>query len=206
MPGAMAPPEVLARPRDGVEGGGRAQVHDDARPPVEVIGADGVGDAIGADLLGVVVEDRHARAHAGLEHDTGHVEPPARHLAQRGRDAGHRRRHRHAGHHLVDVHAVEVEQLREQQGVLVGGALGDGRQPPVMGETGRLGRDGRRGAAPRGRVVAGAEREQADHRFGVPHVDGEQHGQSSTRSSPRSSTGAEWVMAPTEMRSAPAAA
>ena len=158
------------------------------------------------DLLGVVVEDGHARAHAGLEHDAGHVEPPARHLAQGGGDARHRRRHRHARDHLVDVHAVEVEQLREQQGVLVGGAVGDRRQPPVVGEPGRLGRYRWGGAAPGGGIVAGAEREQADDGLGVPHVDGQQHGQSSTRSSPRSRTGAEWVMAPTEIRSAPAAA
>ena len=123
-----------------------------------------------------------------------------------GGDARHRRGHRHARHHLVDVHAVEVEQLRQQQGVLVGGPVGDRRQPPVVGEPGRLGRDGRGGAAPGGGVVTGPEREQPDDGFGVPHVDGEQHGQSSTRSRPRSSTGAEWVMAPTEMRSAPAAA
>ena len=108
--------------------------------------------------------------------------------------------------HLVDVHPVEVEQLRQQQGVLVGRAIGHRRQPPVVGEPDRFGRDRRGGAAPGGGIVARPQREQADDRLGVPHVDGEQHGQSSTRSSPRSSIGAEWVMAPTEIRSAPAAA
>ena len=43
--------EVLALGADGLERRGRAEVDDDRRPAVEVEGADGVGDAVGADLL-----------------------------------------------------------------------------------------------------------------------------------------------------------
>ena len=99
-----------------------------------------------------------------------------------------------------------VEQLRQQQGVLIGGAVVDCRQPPVVPQPGRLGRGGRGGAAVGGGIVAGAEGEETDHRLGVADVDGEQHVQSSTASRPRSNTGAEWVSAPTDNRSAPAAA
>ena len=61
--------EVLAGRADGFDRVGGAEVDDDRRPAVEVVGADGVGDAVGADLARVVVQDRHARLRAGLEHD-----------------------------------------------------------------------------------------------------------------------------------------
>ena len=93
--------------------------------------------------------------------------------------------------------------------------VGDGREPPVVGEA--RGAVGSRSVpmpnptpslGDRHRLGAVA-RVQADHRLGVAHVDGEQHAQPSPparrppsvqiRSRPRSSTGAEWVSAPTEM-------
>ena len=61
------------------------------------------------------------------------------HLAQLGRHVGHRRAHRDARDRRRDVEALEVEQLGEQHGVLVGGAGGDGREPPVVGEAARRG-------------------------------------------------------------------
>ena len=54
----------------------------------------------------------------------------------------------------VDVQPVEVEQLRQQQRVLVGGALGHGGQAPVVGQTGGFTAVPGPGAA--GRVVAGS--------------------------------------------------
>ncbi len=83
--GGDGAPQVLAVDRDGVEGRRGPQVHDDAGASVEVVGADGVGDPVGTDLLRVVVEDGHPRAQPGLEHHARHVEPPRRHLAQRRR-------------------------------------------------------------------------------------------------------------------------
>ncbi len=70
--------EVLARRRDGVERGGRAEVDDDRRAAVEVVGGDGVGDAVGADLLRVLVEDRHAGLDAGLDDEGVEAEVAAR--------------------------------------------------------------------------------------------------------------------------------
>ncbi len=81
----------------------------------------------------------------------------------------------------------------ELQGELVGRAVGDGRHPPVVEQL----------PTAAGGAVAGGE--QADDGLGVAHVDGDQHVASPT-SSPMSRTGAEWVRAPTEIRSAPAAA
>ena len=111
---------------------------------------------------------------------------------------------------VVDVQTVEVEQLGEEQGVLVGGALGHRGQAPVVGQAGRLVAVAGTGAVGR---LGGVVGEQTDDGLGVADVDGEQHGQPfrrrrdpARRSNPRSRTGAEWVRAPTEMRSAPAAA
>ena len=56
--------EVLALGRDRLEGGGGAEVDDDRRAAEEVEGGHGVGDAVGADLLRVVVEDRQPGLHA----------------------------------------------------------------------------------------------------------------------------------------------
>ena len=203
------PAEVLTRRRDGVEGGGRAEVDHHARAAEQVVGPDGVGDPVGTHLLRVVVEDGHPALHAGLQHHGGDVEPASHHLAEVGGDQRDRRGHGDAGDtRVVDVEPVEVEQLGEEQGMLVGRALGHRGQPPVVGQAGRLvpvpGPGGGQGLA----EVVG---EEPDHGLGVSDIDGQQHGQPfppgpPARSNPRSSTGAEWVRAPTEMRSAPAAA
>ena len=71
MPGKMAPPRYSPLRRDRLERGGGAEVDDDRRPAEQVEGGDGVGDAVGADLLRVVVEDRHAGPDAGLDDDAG---------------------------------------------------------------------------------------------------------------------------------------
>ncbi len=84
-PRSDGPTEVLAGAGDGVEGCGRAEVDDDAGAAEQVVGADGVGDPVGTDLLRIVVEDGHAAAHPGLEHDGGDGEPPRHHLAEVGR-------------------------------------------------------------------------------------------------------------------------
>ena len=125
--------------------------------------------------------------------------------------AGHRRDRRadgDAGRSVVgDVQALEVEELGEQHGVLVGGAVGDGGQPPVVGEAAArlvLRPDAEAGVARRQRRAFGrGQRVQPDDRLGVPDVDGEQHplrssprSVTSRRSRPRSRTGAEWVRAP----------
>ena len=111
-------------------------------------------------------------------------EPTSGHLAQLARDLGHRRADSDAGDRVRNVEPFEIEQLREQHGVLVGRACGHGREPPVVRQTA-----GRRGigfgADPhadallglRGRVSLG-QRIQPDHRLGVPHIDDQQHVQS----------------------------
>ena len=66
-PGEDGAAEVLALRGDGLEGGGGAEVDDDRGATEQVEGGDGVGDAVGADLLGVVVEDGQPGAHARLD-------------------------------------------------------------------------------------------------------------------------------------------
>ena len=61
---------------------------------------------------------------------------------------------------VVEREAVEAEELLDQQRELVGGALGVGRDAPVVDE-----------------LVAGvAVAVEPDHGLGVADVDGEQHG------------------------------
>ena len=84
-----------------------------------------------------------------------------------------------------DVEALEVEQLGQQHGVLVGGAGGHGGEPPVMGQAaGRggvvLGADAHADAlVGHRRAVVGVGGVETDHRLGVAHVDDQQHGQPS---------------------------
>ena len=117
-----------------------------------------------------------------------------------------------------DVEPLEIEELGQQHGVLVGGAGRHGREPPVVGQAAgrggiRLGADAHADALlGLGHRVGLVARVQPDDRLGVPHVDDQQHDQSPSavgcqmRSSPRSSTVAEWVSAPTDIRSGPTAA
>ena len=78
------------------------------------------------------------------------------HLAERGGDARHARRDHHAGDLRVEREAVEAEELLEHQRELVGRALGDGGDAPVVDEL--------------------AVVEETDDGLGVAAVDGEQHG------------------------------
>ena len=74
--GVMAPPryspasemasKVVAVPRSTTMHG----------PAEQVVGTDGIGDAVGSDLLGVVVEDGHPALDPRLEHHRRDVEPP----------------------------------------------------------------------------------------------------------------------------------
>jgi hypothetical protein len=86
--------------------------------------------------------------------------------------------------------AVEPEELLDCEREFVGRALGIGCDAPVVGQR---------------RVV-----EHPDERLGVSDVDGEQHqvpaGMLGWMSKAMSRAGAEWVSAPTDTKSAPAAA
>ncbi len=159
--------EVLALGRDRFERRRGAEVDDDRRAAVEVEGGDRVGDAVGADLLRVVVEDRHAGLHARLDDDRGEAEVALGHLAHRGGDARHRRAQRHAVDVLVEAEAVEAEELLHEQRELVRRALGRGRDAPVVEQVALGARAWRLGVV--------VEPVQPDDGLGVADVDGEQH-------------------------------
>ena len=147
--------EVLALRAHRVDGVGGAEVDDDGRPAEEVVRADRVRDAIGADVLRLVVEDRHAGADPGLHHHRLVAEVALGHLAERGGDARDAGRDRDTRHVRVEREAVEAEELLEHQRELVGRAVGDGGDAPVVDEL----------------VVV----EEPDDGLGVAAVDGEQH-------------------------------
>ena len=184
-PGRDGPAEVLALGGDGVEGRRRPQVDHDAGTAVEVVGADGVGDAVRSHLLRVVVEDRHAR-----------TSPPAR-----GRRRGRRTTGSAMSRSAVvtrgtdEVTAMPVTTSAtsmpsrssscDSSSACSSGVRSstvDSRQwcdrPAGSGGTGGARRLPGGGSS----SVAGAE--EPDHRLGVPHVDGQQHGVSPPRGGP----------------------
>ena len=134
---------------------GRAEVDHHGRPPVLLVRRDRVGDAIGADLLRVVVEDRHAGAHPRLDHERVEPEVAPGHVAQRRGDPRHPGAHRDAVDLVVEGEPVEAEELLDHERELVGGALGRGGDAPVVGEIGPV--------------------EESDDGLGVAGVDREQH-------------------------------
>ena len=116
MPGKMAPPRYspLAEMASKVVAVPKSTTID--RPAEEVEGGHGVGDAVGADLLGVVVEDRQAGADAGLDDEGGDAEVALAHAPQRAGHPGHRRAQRDAVDVVVAGEAVEAEELLDAPG------------------------------------------------------------------------------------------
>lgn len=192
MPGAMTPCGVLPARGDRVEGGRRAEVDDDGGPPVELDRRHRVDDAVGADLLGVVHEDRDAGLDAGFHEDGGHVSVVApgdlAQLVQDRGDGGADRDAVDAVAEFVAEQRVHAHQALEEHGQFVGGAAGVGGDAPVLDDLLPV--------------------EQAEDGVRVAYVDGEQHGDYSAarRSRPMSRIGDEWVSAPTARKSTPVAA
>ena len=123
-----------------------------ARP---LVGRDGVDDAVGTDLPGVVVQDRHARPDAGADEQRGLSEELPPELVDGLVDGRHDARDDDAGDLGLRV-ARGLEEPQEEDAILVGGALTVGAQPPVPLEAVALVR--------------------ADDGVGVSDVDGEEHG------------------------------
>src|SRR5215213_6168746 len=184
--------QVLAPLGDGVEGGGGAEVDHHHRPPVGGVGGDGVDHPVGPDLARVVGQDGQPGADPGLHDQRVDLAVAPDHLAQGLGQPGHHR----GDHHPLGVGQPQPllgQEPVEQQGVLVGGALGHGGGPPVLDQLGAL--------------------EHPDGDLGVADVDGQQHqsppsgglGLSPPPSQSRatSSDGAEWVRAPTARKSTP---
>jgi hypothetical protein len=93
-------------------------------------GGHAVDDAVGADVAGRLVEDRHARAHARL-HDEGIVAE----VLARERDE-HRRQRRHdAGEgHASDLRGIDAggaEEAAHEDPILVRGLFPAGGEAPV---------------------------------------------------------------------------
>ncbi len=171
--------EELPLRADRVERGGGAEVHHHGGAAVEVEGPERVDHPVRPHLFRVVGQDWHAGAHARLHHDRRHLrEVVPTHLPDLVQDRRHGRARRDAGDHDrsgAGAFGGRGQQAPHQQRELVSGAPMVGRDPPVVAQLG-----------------AG---EDAEHRRGVAHVDGEQH-QPLRRSTPMSSAGAEWVSAP----------
>src|SRR5215211_9008392 len=190
--------QVLAPLGDGVEGGGGAEVDHHHRPPVGGVGGDGVDHPVGPDLARVVGQDGQPGADPGLHDQRVDLAVAPDHLAQGLGQPGHDR----GDDHPLGVgqrEALLAQEPAQQQSVLVGGALGHGGRPPVLGQLVAL--------------------EHPDGDLGVADVHGQEH-QSCPSGGPGlrppdpppsqsnviSSEGAEWVRAPTARKSTPVSA
>ena len=80
-PGREHAADVLARRRDDVEVRRRAEVDDDHRRAVALLGGDRVDDPVGPDLARVVVADRDPRLDAGPDDEDRRLRPARRHAA-----------------------------------------------------------------------------------------------------------------------------
>jgi len=144
---------------------------------------DGVDDAIGAYLFGVVGQDRHTGAHTGFDDDRLAVEIALDHRADLVRGAWHHR----ADHDTLDLVAQATLRQKpvDNKREFVGGTPRVSADPPVLDEFGVL--------------------EDTHHGVGVADIEREQHAQParperrSSRSTPISRIGAECVNAPTAM-------
>ena len=128
--------EVLPLVAHRFDRGRGAEVDDDRRTTEQVVRADGVGDAVGTDLLRVVVEDRHAGAHSRLDDERGKSEVPIGHRAQLGGDARHAGRDGNTRDRRVEREAMKAEELLHHQRELVRRAVGNRRDAPVIDELG----------------------------------------------------------------------
>jgi hypothetical protein len=155
QPGGDGAAQVVAVAVDGVEGGGGAEVDDDGRPAVAVVGGQGVGDAVGPDLLGVLIENADAGPDARADNQRLQAEVGPAEIGE----SGGKGRHHAADDHRPDrrqPQAVVGQDLVDQHGVLVGHALRGGGRPP---------------GAHQPVLLIGAEDD-----VGVADVDGQQHG------------------------------
>ena len=119
--------EELALAAVDVEAGRRAEVDDDARPPVLLEGGERVHEPVGADLAGVVDGQRHPGARARPDDHRREVEVLVRHHAQHLGDDRHHRRDDHAVDVAAERQILERHQPAEHQRELVGRAVGIGR-------------------------------------------------------------------------------
>src|SRR5450755_822007 len=153
-PRRNAPTQVLPLGRHRIEGGGRPEIHHHQALVVLLECRDGIDDAVGPHLAGVVVEDGHPRLHARSDEQWTDAKIAFGHVLQgklhRWDDAGD-----HQRPHQGWVDAGVRQRLAHPQAVLVRGAPGVGGQSPVVDEA---------------RPV-----KDADYGVGVADVDGEQH-------------------------------
>src|SRR5215218_5852519 len=176
--------QVLAPLGDGVEGGGGAEVDHHHRPAVGGVGRDRVDHPVGPDLARVVGQDGQPGADPGLDDQRVDLAVAPDHLAQGLGQPGHDRGDDHPLGVAQRQALLGQEPVKEQR-VLVGGALGHGGRPPVLGQLAAL--------------------EHPDGDLGVADVHREEHHWSS-QSRAMSSDGAEWVRAPTARKSTPVSA
>ena len=101
---------------------------------VALVGGDRVDDPIGADFLGILVEDRHPGFNSGADHQRRAMKIALGELLHHLVERRHHARDRNAFRLDATLDAVAGEQRVEQRAVLVGGAIGNGRDAPVIAQ------------------------------------------------------------------------
>ena len=175
--------EILRLRRNAVEGGGRAEIHDDSAALEALEGRHRVHDAVGSDVARVIVDDADPGLGPGPDHQ-GHLahrvtDRLGHHVGERRHDAGDDR-----GVDPARVRRPEREQLVQEHAVLVGGARVHRREAKGLDQL--------------------AARIQTEDDVGISDVDGEQHGRGAYHQGGRTRT--LWTTSPCAMRSQPGSA
>ena len=121
---------VFAFLGDQVNGRSRAEVDDDATVMIFLEGGDAIDDAIGADILGTLVENRHAGFDPRADDQRLEIKKLLRQFLGRRQH----RRHDTGNRNRIDLihHETGVaDQLADDDAVLVGRAFSLSRQAPV---------------------------------------------------------------------------
>ena len=122
------PAQVHTLGRNHIEHRGGAEVDDDCRVAVQVLGGDGVGDAVRPHVPGVVVGDLQPGAESAGDRERLDAEVAGRHFLEHAGQRRHDAAHGDFGD-LLAPYPVQLEQAGKQQPVLVGGAAGIRRGP-----------------------------------------------------------------------------
>ena len=123
---------VLAAPGDVVEGGRGAEIDHDRGAGVAVVGRYRVDDTVRAHLFGIFVQNRHPGLDSGTNDQRLALEVAMRQLFHRAVERRHHTRNRHALGTQRRLQPNALQKRSDHHPVLVSGAFGLGRKPPVM--------------------------------------------------------------------------
>ena len=123
---------VVAVGVDDIEVGRGAEVDDHDRRAIPLAAGNGVDDAIGAHLGGVLHGDTHAGARAGPDHEGHESEVALAHLRPLHGKARDDRGDGHLVDHFARTLVAQRQETDQEPGDLIAGAVPHGGQAPML--------------------------------------------------------------------------